>query len=111
MWSGLWQAKEMMKDGNKWIVGNRENIKFFKDPWVRGVNQYRVNNVSSTDSDERLISELLAPGARSWDVTKVNSLCSDCDAKCLIITKLLVLHSLMTLTPSIYIPLLYTYCT
>ncbi|KAL8088696.1 hypothetical protein AgCh_038466 [Apium graveolens] len=71
----------MMKSGYKWVDGNGENIKAFKDPWVRGVNQFRVNNSASTNFDDIRVSDLLAPGERSWDVTKVNSLCSNCDAK------------------------------
>ena len=48
--SGLWQTKEVLKQGYKWILGDGETIKAFKDPWVRGANQYKVNNILTTVS-------------------------------------------------------------
>lgn len=51
---------------------------------MRGVNQYRISNVSSNVSDDILVKELLVPGERVCDVNKVNSLCSDYDAKAIL---------------------------
>ena len=84
VWSGLWQAKEVLKQGYKWILGDGETIKAFKYPWLRGANQYKVNNILTTVSNDIIVSELLVPGERSWDVTRVSSLCSSCDAKAIL---------------------------
>ena len=35
-------------------------------------------------SNDIIVSELLVPGERSWDVTRVSSLCSSCNAKAIL---------------------------
>lgn len=35
-WSGIWEAKEHMKSGCRWVVGDGKSINIFYDRWLRG---------------------------------------------------------------------------
>lgn len=35
-WSGLWEAKENMKDELRWVLGTGQDISIFSDRWLRG---------------------------------------------------------------------------
>lgn len=44
IWTGIWEAKERLKTGFRWILGNGENIRVFKDPWLKGKRDFCVEN-------------------------------------------------------------------
>lgn len=44
VWSGLWQDKETLMKGYKWVLGDGVNIKIFEDQWVRGKDTLMVEN-------------------------------------------------------------------
>ena len=81
IWSGIWQAKEALSKGYRWIVGDHQSIDVYKDSWLRGKADFRVeaNDVSGEVSAK--VKDLFIPGTRMWDNVKVNSLFSTCDAK------------------------------
>ena len=35
-WSGIWEAKEFMKEGLRWVVGDGRSINIYEDRWLRG---------------------------------------------------------------------------
>lgn len=72
VWSGLWQAKECLKTGFKWIFGDGSNIHAFADPWIRGRTNYRVEESFVKTSCGTKACDLLLPGEKTWDVNKVN---------------------------------------
>lgn len=80
VWSGIWQAKEVLKKGFKWVLGNGENIRIYEDPWVRGKENYLVDNTYIDVSSGRRVCDLFVPGEKKWDTTKVNNLFTRCDA-------------------------------
>lgn len=43
VWSGIWQAKEYLKKGFKWVLGDGETIRILEDPWLRGKENYMVD--------------------------------------------------------------------
>ncbi|XP_074373956.1 uncharacterized protein LOC141714331 [Apium graveolens] len=44
LWSGIFEAKEELLKGFKWVLGNGESINIFKDPWLRGKQDYYVED-------------------------------------------------------------------
>ena len=42
-WSGLWEAKEAMKGGLRWVLGDGQSILMKSDRWLRGAQDFRVN--------------------------------------------------------------------
>lgn len=41
-WSGIWQAKEEMKKGLRWVVGNGKVINIATDRWLRTKEDFCV---------------------------------------------------------------------
>lgn len=64
IWSGLWQFKEALKKGFKWVLVGGEEIRVFKDPWVRGKENYTVDNTFTGASNDSKVCELFLPGER-----------------------------------------------
>ncbi|KAL8121049.1 hypothetical protein AgCh_017989 [Apium graveolens] len=84
VWSGLWQAKEHLKQGYRWIVGDGRSISVSTDPWIRGKAGFRIDEHNSSLLSGLKVSDLLVPGSNTWDDDKVHSLFSNCDAKCIL---------------------------
>lgn len=63
------------------MLGDREKIKVFADPWVRGKTNYMLDNTVTTAARNLRVCELFTPGVKQWDEQKVNNLISNCDAK------------------------------
>lgn len=84
IWSGLWQAKEALKKGFKWVLGNGEEIRIFDDPWIRGKEHFMADNTYAGTSREMKVCELFIPGEKEWDNIKVNNLFTIVDAKAIL---------------------------
>lgn len=44
LWTGIWEAKEVLKKGFRWVLGDRQTIRAFKDPWVKGKQGFVVED-------------------------------------------------------------------
>ncbi|KAL8158345.1 hypothetical protein AgCh_002874 [Apium graveolens] len=86
IWSGLWQAKEAVKHGFGWVLGDGATIDVFSDAWLRGKEGYRVETVRAVEIEVVKACDLFSPGVKKWDTQKVNSLFLDCDAKAILAT-------------------------
>lgn len=64
IWSGLCQAKEALKDGFKWVIGDGESIRIFAYPWIRGNEGYRVDNTYTDQSCGSRVCDLFLPGVK-----------------------------------------------
>lgn len=84
IWSGMWQAKEALKNGFKWVLGNGENIRIFEDPWIRGKDRFMADNTHTGTSWGMKVRELFIPGEKQWDESKVNSIVTTVDAKAIL---------------------------
>lgn len=81
IWSGIWQAKEALKKGYRWTLGDGQNIDIFEDAWLRGKVDFRVETVIADRGSNVKVMDLFIPGTKMWDAQKVTSLFSSCDAK------------------------------
>lgn len=54
IWTGIWEAKETLGKGFKWVLGDGQEINIFSDPWLRGKDDFQVENhhVNSSRSDK-----------------------------------------------------------
>lgn len=64
IWSGVWQAKETLKGGFKWVLGDREIIRIFEDPWIRGIRNYMVEKTHMVASGGSRVCEVFLPGRK-----------------------------------------------
>lgn len=80
VWSGLWQAKEVLKKGYKWVLGDGQSIRICQDPWIRGNENSLLDGTYANLSNESKVCELMVPEERRWDVNKVTNLFTVSDA-------------------------------
>lgn len=64
----------MLKKGFKWILGDGKSIRLFADPWVRGKDDFMVDNTFTGVSGDIKVGDLFLPGEDQWDANKVNNL-------------------------------------
>lgn len=63
------------------MFGDEEKIRVFADPWIKGKENYMLDNTVATATRNLRVCELFTPGVKQWDEQKVNNLISNCDAK------------------------------
>lgn len=68
IWSGLWQAKELLKKGYRWVVGNGENIRVYEDAWLKCKSDFKVDTENHNQRAVSKVSDLIIPGSKRWDV-------------------------------------------
>lgn len=80
IWTGIWEAKEELRKGFRWIVGDGAEIRIFKDPWLKGNSDFCVEeNHTSNFRDER-VCNYFRPDSKVWDDVRVQQDFSDQDA-------------------------------
>lgn len=55
-WAGIWEAKENVKTGLRWVLGDGRSIKIHSDNWLRGTVHNRVghNNAGSINLSKKV---------------------------------------------------------
>lgn len=86
IWSGIWQAKEVLKKGFRWVLGDGKSIEVFDDAWLRGKNEFRVDSNNATRGTKLKAFDLFMPETKMWDYQKVYNLFPSCDAKAILAT-------------------------
>lgn len=71
LWSGIWTAKEELKKGFRWVLGNRDSIVAAKDPWLRTKNNFCVDPVPFYENRNEAVSSLFMPDERKWNINLV----------------------------------------
>lgn len=83
VWSGIFAAKEELKRGFKWVVGNGRDITVATDPWITGKDGFMVDAGSNIDSDMK-VANLFDQNSAGWDRVKVEELFSERDAEAIL---------------------------
>lgn len=85
IWSRIWTAKEKLYKGFRWVVGNGKDINAVKDQWLNKKVDFCVENSSVYDDRSELVSSLLLPKSNQWNVSLVQQLYLDVDAKVILV--------------------------
>lgn len=80
IWSGLFEAKEVLAKGYRWVLGNGEDIVVTKDPWLRKKEDFKVEDSHRYVGRNETVNSLFMPGTKQWDVNKVKELFTEEDA-------------------------------
>lgn len=72
VWIGLWESKEHLRKGFRWVLSDGESIKIFKNPWLRGKNNYYVVDSQLNDNKNENAYDYICPNSKAWDVQKVH---------------------------------------
>lgn len=79
IWSGICAAKDELKKGFRWVVGNGKHIHVGSDPWIVGKENYKLDDGYVIDTNMK-VEDLLCPIRGGWNTEKVNSLFNETDA-------------------------------
>lgn len=85
IWSGLWETKEVLRTSFKWVVGDREIIRAFENPWVCGRENFMVNSVHADHNRGIKVCDLFLPDSKQWYVQKVYNLFVDYDVNSILV--------------------------
>lgn len=65
-WRSILAARDILKRGVRWVVGNGESIDIWKDPWVPTVPGFKVQPQHSDNDKPQLVSELIDQNGPKW---------------------------------------------
>lgn len=80
IWTGIWEAKEKIKAGFRWVLGNGESIRALKDPRIKGNRKFYVKDSHCNGVRNDLACSYFHPNSKAWDVTKVQQDFHETDA-------------------------------
>lgn len=88
IWTRIYEAKEELCKGFKWVLRDGRSINIFSNQWSKGKNDYKVKNhhVNSNKSDK--VYEYFRPNIIQWDVTKVHQTFHDVDVRCILLARI-----------------------
>lgn len=88
-WSGIWEAKEEMKKGLRWVLGDGDSINIGVDKWLRSLDDFCVNSTTTSDlAKQSKVRKFFKENRREWDVEKVNLHFSIEDATAIVNTRI-----------------------
>lgn len=71
IWTGIWQAKKTLSKGFCWVVGDDQNIKAIKDPWLSRKQGVLVDYLHIYEEINEYVSNLFYSGTKVWDTRRV----------------------------------------
>ena len=86
-WSGIWEAKENMKDGCRWVLGDGKSIHIHTDRWLRGKENFCVDS-DGRPRDSIKVCDFFLDGSKTWDVDKVRATFTSNDAEAILATRI-----------------------
>lgn len=88
IWSGIWTAKEELKKGFRWVLGNGGDIVATKDQWLRSKGDFRVEQSHRYEGRTELVSSLFNANSKSWNVGLINSMFEGVDVAAILSTSI-----------------------
>lgn len=73
-WRSIIQTQSLISKGIKWIVGNGENIRLWKDNWLQGDTDLFPTSPGAELYPMMMVKDLFISGTREWDISKIRSL-------------------------------------
>lgn len=87
-WSGIWEAKEVIKDGLRWVLGDGKTINIYTDRWLRGKDDFRVDQMGNWLPEENVkVSDFFLSDSKAWDERKIRNTFNNTDAEAILTTR------------------------
>ncbi|CAN1785001.1 Putative ribonuclease H protein At1g65750 [Linum perenne] len=80
VWQSLWHAKELVKRGIRWRIGNGENIRIWSDPWLNEEDTCFLTSTRPGALADLKVNDLWIPGTKEWDIELIEELFNERDA-------------------------------
>lgn len=73
IWRSVWLAKELMKEGLIWCVGNERQIKVWGQKWLPTPSSHFVQSPVLELGHEARVCDLILPGFQLWNESLINN--------------------------------------
>lgn len=68
-WRSILSAREIIKEGSTWVIGNGQNVRFWKEAWLPTLPGGRLlSPPPSSESGRSYVSEWRTDDGQAWDV-------------------------------------------
>lgn len=84
IWTGLYAAKEELKQGFRWVIGNGEDVAAIQDPWLRKKSDFRVEHSHVYEGRSEKVSSLFMSGTKQWDTELIRRNFLEVDAQAIL---------------------------
>lgn len=81
IWKGILEAKETLKQGFRWVLGDGKDIRMFKDPWLKGKADFYVEDHHLNINREEKVCHYFRSESKCWEVQKVRQDFLDIDSQ------------------------------
>lgn len=88
VWNEIWEAKEQLMKGFRGILGDGKDIKILKDPWLKGKNDFCVEDSHMNANRTENVCCYFHPQSKKWDVHKVQHDFHDVDVQLILQTRI-----------------------
>lgn len=86
IWAGIHTAKEALKNGFRWVIGDGKEVVAVQDPWLRRKQDYRVENNHIYQGRAEKVADLFLPGTKQWNADLVRAQFCDEDVNAILVT-------------------------
>lgn len=86
-WRSIIQTQPLIKKGMKWIVGDGQLIKVWKDNWLPDKSSVTPNSPQTNQDPDLMVKDLFLLGTTTWDANKIRRLIHEEDAKKILMTR------------------------
>lgn len=87
-WSGIWEAKEEIKKGLRWVLGDGHTINISSDRWLRGKEEVITDQLSTTGGRSAKVCDFFSEDRKSWNEAKVRVHFNTEDAQAILDTRI-----------------------
>lgn len=87
VWRSIWEAKDVVKSGIRWMVATGDRIDICGQPWLADEQNPYITSQSPSFENNK-VSSLMCVNSRSWDVEVIRDLFNVRDQQCILNTPL-----------------------
>ena len=73
-WKSILHARNIIKQGAKWRVGDGSQIRIYDSNWLPGETQGRIQSPPAPSLRNAMVSALIDPLTKCWKVSTIDSL-------------------------------------
>ncbi|KAF8100262.1 hypothetical protein N665_0228s0017, partial [Sinapis alba] len=92
-WRSIIQTQTLTRKGLKWVIGNGEWVKVWKDSWLPGTDDMLLRRPGAFLYPNLLVKDLFVPKMSTWNAMKIKSLVDEED-----VNKILTISDIPKLT-------------
>lgn len=72
-WRSIWVAKDLVKFGSRWRIGNGEKVKIWGDKWLPTLSTFRVSSPRLFLDPDSRVGELITAEETSWNSEAISA--------------------------------------